>query len=95
VPTRTALANLHHWEIIRHGGDRWTWEMLSNDGSVLANSGNHFGFGPVIQDAVANGFLAKGHDWIVREHDLITHFKAGHDPVVTLAPDAGLQAEKD
>jgi hypothetical protein len=77
------MATRWHFKEYRElNAKRWTWRVLTMDGSIERTSGEFKDYGAAMHDAIVNGFRPNEDYWIVETRYFITHFKAGQKSVI-------------
>lgn len=66
---------------------RWTWRVLSGDGTIDQQSGEFESYGMAVRDAINRGFQPSRDHWAIETTVTVTHFHHGSDSVVILKGD--------
>ena len=66
---------------------RWTWRVLSGDGTIEQQSSEFESYGIAVRDAIVNGFRPVRDHWAIETTVTVTHFQQGTDSVVILKGD--------
>lgn len=69
-------------EYTKEAPARWTWRLLSPDGSIEQQSGEFENYGAAVRDAIIRGFRPTQDHWIIESTHALVHYEHGKHSIV-------------